>query len=96
MSVLNRDTDSTSSECEEEIIGKSQRGKNIKWRNLTTFDNDLDATEYMSAENLAYRGHKVGNKIENRNSTIWKSVSKCNFCMQLHSTTAFTDQLFTS
>ena len=64
MSVLDRDTDSTSSEYEEEIE-KPLRGKNVKWRNIATFDNE-NATEYMSAQNLASRGHKIGNKIDYR------------------------------
>ena len=40
ISVLDRDTDSTSSEYEEEIE-KPLRAKNVKWRNIGTFDNDV-------------------------------------------------------
>ena len=92
MSVLNRNTDSASSECEEEIIEKPHREK-ISSGEIMQLLITIWTPQNICLQKIQHPvGHKIGKKIENRNSTICKSVSKCNYCMQLHSTTAFTDQ----
>ena len=77
MSLLIRDGDSTASECEDEddAVKKLNRGKNVDWKNIAIFNNQRDAKDYMSEANLASRGYRRGNTVNNKNGVIWKSES---------------------
>ena len=70
MSLLIRDGDSTASECEDEddAVKKLNRGKNVDWKNIATFNNEREA-------NLASQGHRRGNKVNNKKSVFWKRES---------------------
>ena len=77
MSLLVRDGDSTASEYddEDEAVKKPNRGRSVDWKNIATFNNEMDAKNYMFEVNPASRGHR-GNKVKNKISLIWKSESK--------------------
>ena len=58
-----------------QIAKKPIRKKYVKWRNIATFNNEREARDYMSAAKLASRGHRKGNKLNNKNNVFRKSES---------------------